>query len=480
MTTQSTEGSRDQASGGWTERHEWTVPDDLELRRVLALDRRAEHVLLVVGGPDGDRILVDGIEHGPFGSTGSAVENALVVHPDTGRYACPVITESGAFVLVDGVPQQSFDAMSADVAPAFSPDGAHVAYGAATVPGRYGGEPALVVDGEVRDVPLAAAQVQFAPDGRLVYVELAPDGRRQRVVVGGEPGPWVDEVLSFEDPTRWTGRAVDADAVVFSRSSGSFAYAAGVHGGQVVLRDHVPGPVHESVYIPAFGGDRLTYVVGHTVGRFLRHETRYAVVVDDVAGPEFPFVAPGVAIRGGTVAYLAGESDAIARLHLDHEPSGAELVAMSGVHVTDSGRLWFVAGSGDTCRLVLDGVPGPGAPVVLESSVQESADGQHVGYLVGEEGGGYSDGGRPHLVLDGTALEHDVDDRFWPTGHSFSPDSRVAAIGVRAGSGMRAWVQDHPLGPKFEAVAGPWWGPEEVTFLGIRLDEVIRSTLPLG
>lgn len=481
MTTQSAVGAPGPASGGWTEQHEWTVPDGLELRRVLALDRAAEHVLLVVGGPDGDRVLVDGTEHGRYGPPGSVDENALVVHPGTGRYACPVVTESRAFVLVDGVEQQSFDAISVEAAPVFSPDGSRLAYAAATVPGRYGGEPELVVDGKVLDVPLASAQVQFAPDGRLVYVELEVDRRRERVVVGGVPGPWVDAVLQFDDPTWWPGpERPPGGAVVFSPTSGSFAYAAAVHGGQAVLRDHVAGPVHESVYLPMFCDDHLTYAVGSTEGRFLHRQARYAVAVDGVVGPEFGFVAPGIAIHQGTVAYLAGDVAGIARLHLDHAPTGPEVVPESGVHVSEHGRLWYVVGAAGMTSLVLDGVAGPPAPVVLQSSIQESADGRRVGYLIGDEGGGFSDGGSPHLVLDGTTLEHDVDDRFWPTGHSFSPDSRIAAIGIRAGSGMRAWVQDYALGPTYEQVAGPWWVPGGVTFLGVRLDEVIRTTLPLG
>lgn len=456
--------------GRWSQGEAAVVPDGQSARLVQVADRFADRVIVVCEGAGGDSLIVDGRLLGTYRHVFDA---SLAVHPATGRFACGVGDETGMSVIVDGVEQGRFLGVSAHAPPVFSPDGTHVAYGATTSRPRRGSLAQLVLDGDLTDVVLGAAPLCFAPDGRLAYVEVDPDGGRQRVVVGGSPGPWVVDVLQFDDPVAWPSPESPAPGPVAFSRTGDFAYAVEVPGGQAVVVNHAIGPIRQRVHMPVFCGTRLAYISSRTEGRFLARHTSLAVVVDEVPGPQLPYIAPGVAEdRLGRIAYLAGATDATVRLHLDHAATGPEHDAWSGVHATPSGRLWFIAGGDGGLHLVLDGVAWPAGEELPPPSVRESPDGARVGHLL-RWGGGFTDRGTCRLVLDGSALDLEVDDRFWSRGLGFGPSGTVA-VGVSSGQGMRPWVERHGLGPEFDVVAGPWWTTTEVRFLGIRESTLVQ------
>jgi hypothetical protein len=192
-------------------------------RFVAVTDRSAEHWLTVVPDDAGDRVVVDGRAFGPYTHV---YEDALAVSLAGARAAWPVEEDGSWRVVVDGEPGPLVAETSVQARPVFSPDGRHLAYGASRLRARRGRSPILLyVDGGEQDRLLAAAPIQYASDGRLCYVEQAE--RAQRVVVDGEPGPWVTSVVEFEDPMGWaTPETRPMTPVTFAPDSASFAYAS--------------------------------------------------------------------------------------------------------------------------------------------------------------------------------------------------------------------------------------------------------------
>ena len=85
-------------------------------------------------------VVVDGKDGPTFDGIG---ENSLQFSPDSKRFVYAAIRGEEQFAVIDGIESPAFEGM---VAPAFSPDSQHVAYGGGT--GGKGGNGWFIVDGQ--------------------------------------------------------------------------------------------------------------------------------------------------------------------------------------------------------------------------------------------------------------------------------------------------------------------------------------------
>lgn len=490
----------------WTQEPLFVFPQGEVPQLVEVVDQSGDHWLVVTRSRSGDRVVLDGRVFGPYPhvycewsrdeQSGDPLPPPLALAARGATAAWSVDDADGMRVVVDGERGPWVEGVSVQSPPVFSPDGGHLAYGAMTSPpdGRFRARSTadLVVDGVRRGILLGRAPVQFAPDGRLCFVEAGDDGR-ERVVVDGTAGPWVEAVLPLGPQGVYpTPARRPMDPVIFAPGGGSFAYVARVGGGVAVVRDHDIGAVHCDVGVPVFSasGARLAYTASRQQRRHLRRVRHDFLVVDDVNGPEFAFVEAQVTFDADErVMYLAAPAGDRFELFCDHRRVGGSWPLLGGgLHRTPSGRVWFVAGEEPgASQMIVDGevqwssasstgTPNP-AVTVVETTVNESPDGRRLGYLVGPPAG-FTEGGARRLVLDGAVVgDLDADDRFWGRGQGFSPDSRTAAIAVRAVGGMRPWVEGEPLGVPAEDWAGPWWSRGRVRFFAVVGSQLIRSQL---
>jgi hypothetical protein len=119
-----------------------------------------------------------------------------VFSPDSRRLAVTLEREAGGFlrkrslftVAVDGriFPEEAAD--DASLIPAFSPDGARLAWWV-----QRGTEASLVIDGVIQDGPAVIGDLRFDPSGQVVYA--ARVGNSNTIMVDDRPGPLVDAVV---------------------------------------------------------------------------------------------------------------------------------------------------------------------------------------------------------------------------------------------------------------------------------------------
>ena len=307
----------------------------------------------------------------------------------------------GRFLVgVDGVEHDSFDALSNEIKPTFSPDGGHVAYGA-----YVDGAAHLVVDGEVVSEPgLAPVPPAFSADGaRLAYAMQDGLGTaaRQRMIVDGVPGPWHGQILL--DPDGWV-------RPTFSPDGRRFAYQA-ADGQQIrVVVDGAPGPAHLGAFFPTFSpdGQRLVHA-----GEF---EGGWSLIEDGREGPRFGLVV---------------------------EPTFSP----------DSRRLAYGAFFGEKRAVVVDGEVGPEFTDIW-APVAFSSDGRRVAYLGKRRSKGFlGKGTRWQPVVDGR-LGVEVDE-INSSAH-FSPDGARVAFSARRGRTWHVVVNDD-LGPAFRETGAPFF-----------------------
>ncbi|HEX5827209.1 MAG TPA: hypothetical protein VFY23_06790 [Candidatus Limnocylindrales bacterium] len=276
----------------------------------------------------GDRV------RGPFhGILGYRDDETFFWSADGCHRAFIAVNGDDQFVVRDDTVEGPFEGTSGSVRLVFSDDGRHLAYGV-----KVGDGYQLRVDGEVRSAgaELAAIQPVFSPDGeRLAWAEMreAGRGRETRVVVDGEPGPWVPGLrnargaLRFSPDSRrfayyrlegggharWVLDGREQQVVndvhpiglaqmrgvgvldpplmaAFSPDSRRFAYWADVlEKGVAVVEDGVAGPILERAGAPVFSSDsrRLAYA-----GRAF--DKRAGLVVDGSLSDRLPIVAQGL------------------------------------------------------------------------------------------------------------------------------------------------------------------------------------------
>ncbi len=243
---------------------------------------------------------------------------------------------------------------------ALSSDAKRLAYAAVEA-----GKTFVVMDGrpgpaydDVQDVTLSA-------DGRRVAY-VAKRGNKSFVVVDEQAGPELDEI---RDPA-------------FSPDGARFAYKGRVLGEQtyVLAVDGRPRPelgaVSDFVFSP--DGKRMAYVAEKNSNRF--------VVLDGQGGPEFSNIEDLMfSADGKRFAYVGERVSKGARetiLVVD-----GTLIRGVGVYPrqtfsADGKRLAYAAPSGDGCRVMLDGKPGPVYFDVLDLTF--SPDGRRLAYCARE------------------------------------------------------------------------------------------------
>jgi len=165
-------------------------------------------------------------------------------------------------VVVDGRVEAEFEAGDVSLLPAFSPDGAQVAWWV-----RRGEVSDVMINGSMHsDLAIALSDPVYTPSGHLVYEAiLVPDGPVQRdavatVLVDGRPGPTASLVMNRQStvalfgrpPTRWAtlSFAVSPD--------GDHVAWAGLFGDESrpVIDDRV-GPAFDRVLDWAFDGSGI-------------------------------------------------------------------------------------------------------------------------------------------------------------------------------------------------------------------------------
>jgi Tol biopolymer transport system component len=134
----------------------------------------------------------------------------------------------------------------------------------------------------------------FSPDGKRVAC-AAQKGRKQLVVVDGQPGPEYDDVAR----------------PVFSPDGKRLAYAARDGKKNLVIVDGQSGPSYNRIDSLVFSpdGKRLAYVAQNANKKWLG-------VVDGQPGLEYDdIVENGPTFQpDGTLEYLAGRSDRLYRV----------------------------------------------------------------------------------------------------------------------------------------------------------------------
>jgi roadblock/LC7 domain-containing protein len=167
-------------------------------------------------------ITVNGVVAGRF--RGLCRED-LGFSPDGGSWAASIQTDRGAFVVVNGVAQEEFFAVTGVK---FSPDGKRIAY-AAKKDGKW-----IVVDNGVHGPPfdqVNKGHPDFSPTGVLYYAVV--NNGRQFVVINGIAGP------EFE--------TVAPDTIRFSLDGKHVAYAVGIKSKLSVAVDGVAGPIFDRI-----------------------------------------------------------------------------------------------------------------------------------------------------------------------------------------------------------------------------------------
>lgn len=460
---------------------------------------------------------------------------AIFVSPDGAHIAYSAGRGDWLFVGRDEREGPRLHALSRSVPPTFDEAGRHLAYGG-TVEG--GDSFRLILDDEPTGGRLAPIQPAFSPDGaRLAYVELQEgEGEEYRIVLDGEPGPWflgmrnAERTLLFSPDgrrfayysidgkggARWTVDGVAQRVIndvrplglaqmrgigvldpplpaVFSPDSRRFAYFADVvEKGVAIVEDDVTGPVvhavgwpvfspdskHLAYYAQAFDKRTILFVDGIRVGEWDAEELGEVTFSPDSrrVGATLRFREGGF-LRKRDFVSAAVDGQLYARLPGDD-------VSLRPVWSPDSEHIaWWVMHD-DVPALVVDGVEQTGAPLPMSDLMYDSR-----GRLLyrGFVGDGQS------IVIDGTpgpvAMEvaplssaGDVLGRHLspPPRHPFrvSPDGHVAWVGYFESGACP--VLDDAVGPAYDEITDCRFEGDRAIWWGRRGTELYRIVHPLA
>lgn len=255
----------------------------------LMTDARFKRVAYVVKRNSKELAVVDGVEGKEYDKV--AEKKEMYFSPDGRRLAYVAKRGQNGLVVVDGVEGKEYAFIYDLFNPVFSPDSKHVAYIAGTGPNSKW---FAVLDGvEQKKYDLVEGLI-FSPDSKkLAYHADRNWNRGTCLVVNGVEGEaysgisqaifspnssrvaysafkWHPDrslaVIDGKDEHEYEGSVEAVHAVVFSPDSKHTAYSVLRAGGNVVVRDGVPGKVFgvpqergEPVFSP--DSQRLAYVV---------------------------------------------------------------------------------------------------------------------------------------------------------------------------------------------------------------------------
>jgi len=408
---------------------------------------------------------VDGEEQGPYDGITRSVPPTFSA---SGRHvAYGVYIGDRPAVVLDGVPQGSWRV--APVPPVFSPDETRFAFVAENQELRKGDSLAgyrqwIVVDGveqpAVDGISVTPGGIQFTVDGRLVYGAI--EAGQLRWVLDGVAGPPM----------------LDAQVPTFSPDGRRFAYAEKLDRGTAMVVDGQRGPTFEAAGVPVFSPDsrRLAYLA-------VPARRQCVAVIDGVKGPVHHDAWGTIAFSPDSqrTAYLAleGGSGLLGRFRT----TGRAVVDLvesteawdgfsSDPHFSpDSRHVAFSATRRKRQVVVVDDVAGP--PFDLVGPPRYGSTGR-LAYLA-KSGRSYS------VVLDGRPGAASEEPWVLAPNEFFmiSPDGEhVASVG-RVTSGWRPIVDDR-IGPAYAGVGRVRFDDGRASFLAVRPDGVYRVSTVLG
>jgi WD40 repeat protein len=421
--------------------------------------------------PGVSRLVWDGVAGEPFTALlDQRGGGSIIFSPDGNHISFYVQTDGSFRVAMDDGFGPRFENISRSVAPAFTADGAHIAYGA-----FRDGTVQLFVDHELRESGiLAPVAPVWSPDGaRLAWVEQdRPDDptARQRIVVDGSAGPWAAGVSNAEGGIQFSpdsrrlahfesrgngefrcmvdgvpGPIVrDAVTPTWSPDSSRFVYMARLEREAALVDEGSLGPRWAEGLVTGFGPTgRLACVVSPGRGR-------WQMVVDGAAGPVHREVNVPIFSSDGRIAYgvsdsaggLVGRFRTEARMTIEGTPVDDHVwdETSGGAFSPDGTRLFYRAQQGKEFFGIIDGQGGPGVAGV--GPVAWLPDGR-VAYL--------SDTG---LLIDHERV-CSVDELATPDPQRIlvtSLDGSRLGWGGRRPDGWHPIVDDH-LGPAYAGVS---------------------------
>jgi hypothetical protein len=341
-------------------------------------------------------VVVDGQMEGPFLQVGTGDGGGMpFFSPDSRHLAYEVFARLdqgiGWFSVVDGRAEGPYDNLGA-FSTTFSPDSQHIAYAA-----LRGGRRFVVIDGKPQQGYDAAEYPQFSPDGQHV-VYAAQKGTRWFAVLDGQEGkPYDDACLhcaAFSQDSRHVAylahdqhgwfivvddkegtRYEDVDRPVFSPDSQHVAYAAKTGGKYAVVVDGKEGTRYDSVQEVTFSPDSQHVAYG------ARDGNSWFVVADGKAGRPYDHVGAG-SVRfssdSQSMTYLAGQGNTAFAVE-GEQVRGAYDNAGAIVFSPDRQHVAHCASMGNSAFVVLDDQQQQ--PYDIVGKPVFSPDGRHLAYM---------------------------------------------------------------------------------------------------
>jgi len=246
--------------------------------------------------------------------------------------------------------------------PAFSADGSSLAYIGIRDRSAF-----IVVDGVEGERFDAVRQPLWSPRGkRLAYIAVR--GKRECVVVDGDPDPWVDSVRSL----------------AFSGDGSTLAYLATRGGRQVLVNERggelaLPYARAESLVLN-LTGEHHAYAAGAEDSRSTRGGMENGMLVHDgIAGPRVRVVVYDtirISPDGRQTAYYLAPGSIVR----DHVPGEQYRRIYWPLFTADSRHCVHYAERDGKHYVVVDGKPGPAYDEIHEYSIVLSRDSRKVGF----------------------------------------------------------------------------------------------------
>ncbi|MHB1000847.1 MAG: WD40 repeat domain-containing protein [Armatimonadota bacterium] len=276
------------------------------------------------------------------------------------------------------------------LAPVFSPDSAHVAYGA-----KHGNSWNVVYDGisgkAYQSLFGGKSAIVFSSDGRH-YAYSAKQNSKWTVVVDGQEGESFDSmgmnVLAFgpNNLCVYTAERGDQYFLVNGGKASKVSYVYnicvspdkkhlavriacnGKQRKQMILFDGKPGKEYDDrgSYDLCFSPDsrRLAYIA--------RSGEKTLVVADGVAGKLFDSITSPLTFSKNSVhlAYIVENYKVGKYVVLDGKPGKKyDRIANNVTFSPDGNHLAYIVNSNDTYRLVMDGVESPAYDMILGNDI---------------------------------------------------------------------------------------------------------------